>query len=93
MIFNRTQFTLAVGLASLMLAGCNVGTTAAGGSDEEVKAAFDAQPIDVRAKQIMGSPAPTDFKLNRIKEMYEKEGKPVPPEFHKAGNGAPGGPR
>ncbi len=63
------------------LTGCNVGMAPAGGSDAEVKAFFDKQPLDVRAKQTMASPAPYDFKIKKIKEMYQKEGKEVPAEY------------
>ena len=63
-----------------VLIGCDkIGQTPPGGSDEEVKAFFDKQPLDVRAKEIMSSPATMEFKANRIKEMYKKEGKEVPP--------------
>jgi hypothetical protein len=56
-----------------------------GGSADEVKAAFDKQPLDVRAKQIMSSPAPQEFKMQRIKDMYAKEGKEVPADLLKGG--------
>ncbi|MEZ0325356.1 MAG: hypothetical protein ACAH95_05580 [Fimbriimonas sp.] len=54
-----------------------------GGSPEEVKSAFDKLPIEERAKSIMSSPATAEFKAQRIKEMYAKEGKEVPPDLLK----------
>jgi hypothetical protein len=66
-----------------VLVGCNVGMSPAGGSPEEVKADFDKLPLEVRAKSIMSSPATAEFKAERIKEMYAKEGKEVPPELLK----------
>ena len=76
---------LSVAVMALGLVGCNVGMTPSGGSDAEIKAAFDKQPLEVRAKSIMSSPATMDYKIQRIKEMYAKEGKEVPPEFLKEG--------
>ena len=67
------------------LSGCNAGMAAEGGSPEEVKAAFDAQPLDVRARQVMSSPAPMDYKIQRVKDMYQKEGKEVPADILQGG--------
>ncbi len=64
-----------------LTAGCNVGMTPSGGSDAQVKAAYDAMPIDERAKVQMASPAPLEQKLKRIQDMYAKEGKPVPAQY------------
>jgi hypothetical protein len=85
-IFKKALAMVTVCSIGSAMIGCNVGVTPPGGSDSDVKAAFDKQPIEVRARETMGSPAPLDFKLNRIKEMYKKEGKPVPPEFQGAGS-------
>lgn len=68
-------FTCAVAWSVI---GCNVGMTPSGGSDAEVKAAFDKLPLEDRAKSILSSPAPMDFKKKRIEAMYAKEGKKVP---------------
>lgn len=62
----------------LSVVGCNIGMTPSGGTDAEVKAAFDKLPLEDRAKSILSSPAPMDFKRKRIEEMYAKEGKKVP---------------
>lgn len=62
-----------------------IGMSPAGGTDAEVKAFFDHQPVDVRAKEYMMSPAPMDQKIKKIKEWYAKEGKPVPAEYQGGG--------
>jgi hypothetical protein len=64
--------------AALSVIGCNMGMTPSGGSDTEVKAAFDKLPLEDRAKSILSSPAPMDAKKKKIEEMYAKEGKKVP---------------
>jgi len=87
-IFRKSVIILGACIAAWAVCGCNVGQTPAGGSDADVKAYFDKQPLDVRAKQIMGSPAPTEQKLARIKDMYKKEGKEVPAEFLQGGGTA-----
>jgi len=81
MFFKVLLSVVSVAAIASALCGCHVGETAPGGSDAEVKAFFDKQPLDVRAKQTMASPAPYEFKINKIKEMYKKEGKEVPAEF------------
>ena len=91
-IIKKTSFLfLACAIASLVVGCSSIGQTPAGGSDAEVRAAFDKQPLDVRAKEIMGSPAPMDYKVKRIKDMYAKEGKPVPPELLQGGGAVPQG--
>lgn len=70
-------------LSIFLIAGCNVGMSPSGGSPEEVKAEFDKLPLEVRAKSIMNSPASAEFKAERIKEMYAKEGKEPPEELLK----------
>ena len=60
------------------LSGCDIGSAPSGGSDTQVKAAFDKLPIEERAKTIMGSPAPMEHKKQMIEQMYAKEGKKVP---------------
>lgn len=84
-IFKKSVFILGACFAAWMVAGCNIGQTPPGGSDAEVKAFFDKQPLDVRAKQTMSSPAPLEQKIARIKEMYKKEGKEVPAEYLQGG--------
>jgi hypothetical protein len=64
--------------AAWSLIGCNIGVTPGGGSDADVKAAFDKMPLEERAKSLMSSPASMDFKKKKIEEMYAKEGKKVP---------------
>jgi len=74
-----------------LLVGCDkIGQTPGGGSDADVKAAFDKLPIEKRVKIEMMSPAPMDMKRQRIKDMYAKEGKPVPADIlQDVGDGAP----
>ncbi len=89
-IFKYVNSILCVCAIGWVLVGCDkIGQTPSGGSDEEVKAAFDKLPLDVRCKSIMGSMAPMDFKMKKIKEMYAKEGKPVPPELLQGGGAIP----
>jgi hypothetical protein len=89
----------AISILSLVAAvwsviGCDsVGQTKLGGSDADVKAAFDKLPIEERAKTIMGSPASMEFKQQKIKEMYAKEGKEPPADIMSKGGGAMGQPR
>ena len=67
-----------------LVAGCDkIGQTPGGGSDAQVKAAFDAMPLDERAKLIMGSPMPYKDKMQRISDMYAKEGKKPPDDVAK----------
>ena len=67
-------------------AGCDkIGQTPAGGSDAQVKAFYDSQPLETRVKELMASPAPWDEKVKRIKDMYAKEGKPVPDNLLQGG--------
>ena len=82
---NSTNLLIAIAacVVSIVIVGCNVGMTPAGGSEAEIKAAFDKMPLEDRAKSILSSPAPMDFKVQRIKEMYAKEGKEVPPDLLK----------
>lgn len=71
-------------------AGCDkIGQTPAGGSDAQVKAFYDSQPLETRVKELMASPAPWDEKVKRIKDMYAKEGKPVPDNLLQGGGGPP----
>ena len=91
-IFKFTTSILLVCAIGGVLVGCDkIGQAPSGGSDQEVKDAFDKLPLDVRAKSIMGSQAPMDFKMKKIKDMYAKEGKPVPPELMQGGGAIPQG--
>ena len=83
---SLSLLSIAVGICSAM-GGCNVGMAPSGGSEAEIKAAFDKQPLEERAKSILGSPASIEFKTQRIKEMYDKEGKEVPPDLLPTGAG------
>ncbi len=88
-IIKKLASILCVCSVVWVLAGCEkVGQTPAGGSDAEVKAAFDKLPIEERAKAVMGTPAPMDFKVKKITEMYKKEGKEPPADLIKGGGGA-----
>jgi hypothetical protein len=81
-LYNRCLKTLIACCVVASMIGCDkIGQTPAGGSDAEVKAAFDKAPIEERVKITMGSPAPAADKLARIKDMYAKEGKQVPKEI------------
>lgn len=73
-----------------MVTGCeSIGQTPSGGSDADVKEAFNKLPIDVRARELLKSPAPQNVKTQQIKDLYAKEGKPVPEEFLRGGGPAP----
>lgn len=64
-----------------------------GGSNEEIKAAFNSQPLEERAKFLLNSPMPAADKKKKIEDMYKAEGKEVPPEIaSQLGGGGPGGP-
>ena len=83
---TKTLFGLCICVCAGLMAGCDkIGQTPAGGTDAEVRAFFDSQPLEVRAKQIMSSPAPMDAKIQRIKDMYKKEGKEPPAELLQGG--------
>lgn len=49
-----------------------------GGSNEEVKAAFDKMPLEEQVKLINSSSMPADQKKARIEEAYKKAGKTPP---------------
>lgn len=73
---RKTNSMVAIGL---FLAGCNsIGNAPAGASVAQMKASFDAKPIEVRAKEINDMSIPEGDKQQTIKAMYAKEGK-VPP--------------
>lgn len=86
----KSLLAVAVICGSCFIAGgCNLGMAPSGGSNEEVKANFDKLSLEDRANTIMKSPASMEFKKQRIKEMYEKEGKQPPADlFNNAGPGA-----
>lgn len=74
--------------SSFLLMGCSIGMAPSGGSNEQVKAEFDKLPLEDRAKSIMSSPATQEFKMQKIKEMYAKEGKEPPADlFNDMGKG------
>lgn len=80
-ISNGLSMIAFAAMAGIVSGGCNIGMTESGGSPEEVKQAFDKLPLEERAKSIMASPASEEFKKQRIKEMYEKEGKTPPADI------------
>jgi hypothetical protein len=80
-------------LASLVvvsITGCNAGMSPAGGSNEEIKAAYDALPIEERVKIINSSGMPAEDKKAKIAELYKKEGKEPPADV--LSGGGQGGP-
>jgi hypothetical protein len=89
-IFKNSVLVLAIVAATTLLAGCeSIGQTPAGGSDADVKAALAAKPLDEQAKIIMSSPAPQEFKMQKVKELYEKAGKEPPANLMQGGGPAP----
>ncbi len=80
-------------LLPLLLIGCeNVGNAPSGGSEEESKRVFDAQPLEAKVQFYMNSPMPMADKKKKIEELYEKEGKPMPDNIFSGGaSGPPGG--
>ena len=87
---NRKYFGLCLCIAAIGLGGCaNIGSTPSGGSDAQVKAAFDNLPLDQQVKSIMSSPAPQAHKEEMIRKAYAKAGKEVPADlFGSAPKGA-----
>jgi hypothetical protein len=64
---------------AILLAGCsNVGNAPAGGSADEVRAAFDKMPLEEQVKVTNSSSMPADKKKERIAELYKKAGKTPP---------------
>jgi hypothetical protein len=64
-------------------------------SPSDLKAHFDSQPIEVRAKMLLDGPGPMAPKIDQIKKMYEKEGKTPPADSDipkLAGTKMPGNP-
>jgi len=81
-------------LLPLLLIGCeSVGNAPTGGSEEESKRVFDAQPLEAKVQFYMNSPMPLEDKKKKIEELYQKEGKPMPDNIFSGGasNGPPGG--
>ena len=88
-MLKKTITILTVLAAVWSVVGCDsIGQTKLGGSDADVKNAFDKLPIEERAKTIMGSQAPMEFKQKQIKDMYAKEGKTPPADLLAKGGGA-----
>ncbi|MBI1333967.1 MAG: hypothetical protein JST12_12100 [Armatimonadetes bacterium] len=84
---------LALCTIAACVVGCSMGMAPSGGSNEEVKAAFDKMPVEEQVKLINGSSMPADAKKKRIEELYQKAGKTPPPEVLTGGapTKAPGG--
>ena len=55
-----------------------MGNAPAGASVAQMKASFDAKPLEVRAKEINDMSIPEGDKQQTIKDMYAKEGKTPP---------------
>ena len=63
-----------------------------GGSNEEVKAAFDKMPLEEQVKLVNSSSMPADAKKAKIDEIYKKAGKTPPADGAPApSNGPPPG--
>ncbi len=78
---RNTNLILATGVLILSAAGCSsIGNAPPGASVAQVKAAFDAKPLEVRAKEINDMSIPEGDKQQTIKAMYAKEGK-SPPDY------------
>ena len=75
---NFLKYIAVTLVAGCSLVGCGVGMTPAGGSAEDVKAAFDKMPLEERVRLTNASSIPAEAKKNKIAEMYQKEGKTPP---------------
>lgn len=78
-VIKLTTHIVFVCIAAGCLVACNAGVAPAGGSAEDVKAAFDKLPLEERVKLTNSSSMPAEAKKQKIAEMYQKEGK-TPPE-------------
>jgi hypothetical protein len=79
---RKTDSIVLVGVLLLSAAGCsNIGNAPAGASIAQMKASFDAKPIEVRAKEINDMSIPEGDKQQTIKAMYAKEGKEAPADL------------
>jgi hypothetical protein len=64
------------------VSGCSgIGNAPAGPSIAEVKAKFEAKPLDERAKEINQMSIPAGIKQQTIKDMYAKAGKTPPSDI------------
>ena len=68
----KIVLTVVVGCSIL---GCNVGTSPAGGSTEDVKEAFNKMPQEEQLKVVRAANMPADKKREKIAELYKKAGK------------------
>jgi hypothetical protein len=76
---RKPNLILATGVLILSAAGCNgIGNAPPGASVSQMKSAFDAKPLDVRAKEINDMSIPEGDKQQTLKAMYAKEGKTPP---------------
>jgi len=75
------KFGVLAGLTLIAVGGCaSIGNAPAGPSIQQVKASFDAKPLEQRAKEINQMTIPEGIRQQTIKKMYEKEGKTAPAE-------------
>ncbi|RYG26830.1 hypothetical protein EON82_01705 [bacterium] len=69
---TKHTILLTIAIASLGLAGCDVGNAPAGQSAEEARAEFQSKPPEEQIKLIQSSPAPPAEKEARIAEIRKK---------------------
>jgi hypothetical protein len=79
-ISSTVQALSAVVALCAVCAGCNIGNAPPGASNAEMKAVFDKKPIEERAKIYMSGQGTLADKQQRIKALYQAEGKVAPPE-------------
>ena len=79
-MFKKSIAILTVCISTSLLVGCNAGMAPSGGSNEEVKAAFEKMPVDEQIKLVQSSSMPAEAKKAKIDEIYKKAGKTPPPD-------------
>ena len=62
------------------LIGCGVGMSPAGGSNEDIKSAYENMPLDKKIELINSKGIPAEKKKEMITEAYRKAGKTPPAE-------------
>ena len=76
---RNKNLILATGVLILSTVGCSgIGNAPPGASIAQVKASFEAKPLEERVKEINDMSIPEGDKKETIKRMYAKEGKTPP---------------